>query len=289
MSFVLLAACGGSDPDGGASPAPAPFPAQRSAELARLTLHAYRQLDDYLASRTFVPPQGYALQEQLFVSPGLAGELTGSPDPVPIGYVATRDGVIHVVFRGTRTADEWLADLDYPQVRVPWGGRAFQGFWRLYDALREALLGAVDSLIEAGTYHSVVFTGHSLGGALAVLGGAELAARSGPPVAVYTFGAPRVGDPGFVEGYAAGVETSWRVANRNDPVPGLPPRQVVNLEDGRPVTRTYAHVPRLHALEFADPADVAGSHALCGYHAALCAETDSPSACRARAADCAGG
>ncbi len=288
----LLVACGGAD-DEGAPPAAQvpPFPTERATAFAHLSLAAYQQLDDFLANRTFVLPEGYTLQEQLFVPQPISGDLPNGHDLLPIGYVATRGTEIHVTFRGTRSADEWLADVNYPQVIVGWldrGGRVYQGFDGIYRAIRQPLLATVNTLLGAGTYRSIHVTGHSLGGALAVMAAAELAQRTGLPVEMYSFGAPRVGDPEFVARYRELVGVSWRIANVHDPVPGLPPREVVNLEDGRPVTRTYMHVPVLHVLRFGSDLDVAGSHDLCGYHRTLCAGSADPGACRARARGLAG-
>jgi hypothetical protein len=66
---------------------------------------------------------------------------------------------------------------------------------------------------EAGP---VLYTGHSLGGALALL-----AASAGRPGAVYAFGSPRTGDATF----AAGLDPSrvFNVVNGRDLVPSLPP------------------------------------------------------------------
>jgi alpha-beta hydrolase superfamily lysophospholipase len=60
------------------------------------------------------------------------------------------------------------------------------------------------------------YTGHSLGGALATL-----AASLRPPCAVYTFGAPRIGNAEFAQ-TLAGIPV-FNVFNPKDIVPELPP------------------------------------------------------------------
>jgi triacylglycerol lipase len=67
-------------------------------------------------------------------------------------------------------------------------------------------------------------TGHSLGGALATLCAVDLQYNFGDRIAIeaYTFGAPRVGNPAFVESYNRRVPDTWRVVNGWDAVAGLP-------------------------------------------------------------------
>ncbi len=293
--LMVLVGCGGSDGQTGPGPGEGPplEPAAAAAE-ARLALAAYRQLDDFLAGRTFTPPAEYALRETLFAPLAVTGELYGGHERVPMGFVAVREDVIHVALRGTSTVEDWLANLDFPQAPVRWlpvSGRAYEGFLRVYGALRGPLLAAVDRLLASGVYGRIAVTGHSLGGALAVLAAADLAQRTGLSVRMVNFGAPRVGDPVFAAWYVGAVGDSWRVVNVHDPVPDLPPREVVDLSGGRPVVRTYVHVPRALRVAFGAETNPGGSHDLCGYHRVLCGAAPAPAACRASAAalGCGGG
>jgi hypothetical protein len=78
----------------------------------------------------------------------------------------------------------------------------------------------------------VMVTGHSLGGALATLFAADLAARirSGSSsvrarvahISMVNFGSPRVGNAAFCDAYASLVRDSVRVVNGSDAVPTLP-------------------------------------------------------------------
>ncbi len=58
-----------------------------------------------------------------------------------------------------------------------------------------------------------------MGGALAVLTACRLAKMGRPPVAIYTYGSPRVGDPVFCRGYSL---PTYRIVNRLDLVPEMP-------------------------------------------------------------------
>src|SRR5690606_37727833 len=71
-------------------------------------------------------------------------------------------------------------------------------------------------------------TGHSLGGALAVLATAVLKIGLRMPVAgVYTYGQPRVGDAEFCRVYDQVLkDITFRYVNDADVVPHLPPEQL---------------------------------------------------------------
>ena len=94
-----------------------------------------------------------------------------------------------VAFRGTAGVRDIVTDL--MTWRVGWtpGGRVHAGF---AGALRKTW----QPLLQSLTHHSgrLVFTGHSLGAALATLAATLL-----PPAAVYAFGSPRVGNRAFAE------------------------------------------------------------------------------------------
>jgi hypothetical protein len=116
-----------------------------------------------------------------------------------------------LVFRGTTGLRNWLRDLDVrpealaPRIAVHRGFvEALNLVWHDIGAYLKDLAGPL------------FMTGHSMGGALA-----QLAAWYHPPQAVYSFGAPRVGDAGFAQGVAQ--VPIYRLVNRRDVVPELPP------------------------------------------------------------------
>lgn len=76
---------------------------------------------------------------------------------------------------------------------------------------------------------TVVFTGHSLGGAIATLAFANFVSRAEPsaPASLVTFGAPRPGEGRFLEWVSNYTKTDSKkaafLADRGDPVAHLPP------------------------------------------------------------------
>ena len=118
-----------------------------------------------------------------------------------------------VSFRGTDAADPTDLGDNADLLFTPWagGGKVHAGFARALGDVQENLLAALRPV--AGR---VLFTGHSLGAALATL-----LAGVWTPAALYTIGSPRVGDADFVKTLKA-IE-SHRFVDCCDIVTTLPP------------------------------------------------------------------
>jgi Lipase (class 3) len=107
------------------------------------------------------------------------------------GFLATdtRSSLSVLAFRGTEVdPGDWRTDLN--ALRKPWpgGGEVHEGFLGALEAVWDQI---GPHLAEAPGRR--VYTGHSLGAALATL-----AAARQPPDTLCTFGSPRVGDEAFV-------------------------------------------------------------------------------------------
>jgi len=99
------------------------------------------------------------------------------------------DGAVRVVsFRGSQPDDpsDIFADADFRLVKWGSGGRVNEGFSNALDVIKDAIAPHLDSP------HRLLFTGHSLGAALATL-----AASRHRPAGLFTFGSPLVGDADF--------------------------------------------------------------------------------------------
>lgn len=143
------------------------------------------------------------------------------------------NGFAVLVFRGTNGLETWLSNLTTFQVEWPRGGLVHSGFkkefFRIWSWVENAL-AEIDL--------PVFYTGHSLGGALALL-----AASMRPPRAVYTFGAPRVGDSVFAASLAD--VSVYRVANPRDIVTTVPPSRIPFdfRHVGEPIRLTAPEIP----------------------------------------------
>jgi len=171
------------------------------AEMSRLVYapfdqdsEAKRTVQDTLRRIGFSP--GY-----LFSSGDTQGFLTTDADR----------SVTILAFRGTEVATgDWATDLKAWQSAWPEGGRVHQGFAAALAAVWTDLAPRLEEMPGRSIY-----TGHSLGAALAVL-----TASRRPPHALYTYGSPRVGDDEFLR-TLTGVQ-SHRYSNCCDMVCRLP-------------------------------------------------------------------
>lgn len=163
-------------------------------------------------------------------------EPSRADDEVSIGLICQEDktGDVAIAIRGTEGWLEWIHDADFFQVPCPFlagAGHTEDGFTAMYESLRTgATLGSptvVDALATLAfpqAVGSVTICGYSLGGALATLLALDVAANTAfTNPAVYTYGSPRTGDSLFAGTFDQVVKNSWRVANRVDIVPALPP------------------------------------------------------------------
>ncbi|KAI5655768.1 hypothetical protein M9H77_32955 [Catharanthus roseus] len=167
-----------------------------------------------------------------------------------IGYVAVCDDRreiqrmgrrdIVIALRGTSTCLEWAENMRDILVEMPdqdgsSNGQpkvecGFQSLFKTSGAhvpsLAESVVNEVQRLIEQykGEPLSITVTGHSLGAALALLVGDELStcAPDVPPVAVFSFGGPRVGNRAFANRLEANNVKVLRVVNNQDVITRVP-------------------------------------------------------------------
>lgn len=129
---------------------------------------------------------------------------------------ATRfaDGQRLIAFRGTEpdSVGDIGTDLLATLAEWPPGGRVHQGFARAFDSVRPV----IDRWLRDHPGPAPIFTGHSLGAALATL-----AASHWAPARYITFGSPRVGNEAFADGLADADGT--RYVNCCDIVTCVPP------------------------------------------------------------------
>jgi len=156
-------------------------------------------------------------------------------DVVTFGFLAVSAvNELVAVIRGTDTILEWLHDGSFLMVPSPISGAhgfTEDGFTAVYRSLRigqaNGTLSAKDSIksyLDTGAATRVTVCGHSLGGALATLLTLDVGLNTSchAPTA-YTYASPRTGDHTFAGSYNAAIPFSYRIANRQDLVPKLPP------------------------------------------------------------------
>ncbi|CAL5034660.1 unnamed protein product [Urochloa decumbens] len=264
---------------------------------------------------------GYEVTRYIYAAPDVAVV----PPVVPpaaaawVGYVAVstdemtrllgrRD--VLVAFRGTVTPAEWTANLMSLLRPARLGGdddvKVESGFLNLYTSpapspavggaaasCREQLIGEMSRVLDSSCSTggdeenvSVTLAGHSMGGALALLLGYDLAElgllnrrrRRRIPVSVLSFGAPRVGNAAFKARCDALGVKALRVANVRDPVTRLPGallnERTRRLLGGGGLAGAwcYVHVGVELALDFASLRDLGSVHDLGAYVSCLAAQ-----------------
>jgi hypothetical protein len=181
---------------------------------------------------------------------------------VTIGEGAAGDPFAVLTFRGTRGFEGWLSNLNTMQTLWPRGGSVHCGFKDDFLGLWERVAGFLTPLDL-----TLFYTGHSLGGALAVL-----AASVRPPLAVYTFGAPRVGDAAFA--HALRRVPIFRIELARDIVPTVPPSAIPFDFDHPGLQVILTPLPMVDRepaslRQFSDPPEFLSSHAPVNYTALI--------------------
>jgi hypothetical protein len=141
--------------------------------------------------------------------------------PLTRGFVIEFDNVVAVSFRGTVTKREWLNNFNIRLIRTPYGG-IHAGFLHSIEQVTLMILPLVLSRLKVG--RQLVVTGHSRGGALAVLFAFMVLLNGHDTNAVITFGSPMYCDAKlvrFMERFRTRMPVI-RVVNKPDVVPLLP-------------------------------------------------------------------
>lgn len=140
------------------------------------------------------------------------------------GFVAKFSDFAFIVFRGTQASADRRDNLDIRVVRTFYGDVHY-GFARCLDSLSAQIINEVIASFDKP--YKLCLTGHSKGGALAMLATAVLVKNGYNPLVLYTFGQPKVGLKSFVKWWETNVKTQcFCAANSGDIVPHLPPSLV---------------------------------------------------------------
>ena len=135
------------------------------------------------------------------------------------GFWCAAGDVALLCFRGTSNPGQWIRDLRLIPVEHPWG-RVHAGFKGGID-IAEPHIYAFEQVAKDAKH--VWVTGHSLGGALAVLAAARLRQHGLNPF-TYTYGQPRPGLGGFRDRFESELpDRLIRFVNQDDIVPRVPP------------------------------------------------------------------
>ncbi|KAI4327171.1 hypothetical protein L6164_019663 [Bauhinia variegata] len=182
------------------------------------------------------PDLGWMTQRSSWI-----GYVAVCDDRREIARMGRRDIVISL--RGTATCLEWAENMrahliemsgeEDPAQEEKAKAKVECGFMSLYKtrgthvpSLSEAVIEEIKRLMEVykGETLSITVTGHSLGAALALLVADEISACSEqvPPVAVFSFGGPRVGNKAFGNRITDRKVKVLRIVNSQDVITRVP-------------------------------------------------------------------
>ncbi|KAI8090275.1 lipase [Gilbertella persicaria] len=157
-----------------------------------------------------------------------------------VGFVMRSDAdkTIYLAFRGSKTLSNWVTNLNFGLTNyTPVSGtKVHTGFYNAAKSAVSSYFSTIQGQLTSYPDYKVVVTGHSLGGALALLAGMDLYQRESrlnkSNLFIYTAGCPRVGNPAFAY-YVQGTGiTVSRSVNERDIVPHIPPASFDFLHPG---------------------------------------------------------
>ncbi|KAF7587493.1 hypothetical protein BBP40_007166 [Aspergillus hancockii] len=173
--------------------------------------------------------------------PGLCPKLEGFDTNILLGFTNFNPGnttgflavdhshnAIILAFRGSRTPGNAHTDSQFHQEDIdnicP-GCKAHTGFYSAWENFSSYIMPTVNYYASKYRGYSIIFTGHSLGGALATLG-AVLEGTPSRPILLFTYGCPELGNYNFAQFLTDNLYTStrllgFRVTHKNDPVPKI--------------------------------------------------------------------
>jgi predicted lipase len=182
-------------------------------------------------------PDGYQMTSLIRAREGALAEFTKSRNKL-LAHVSQQGqdifGLIgknilektaFVAFRGTETLFDWKNNIEVmyePYAFVKDAGDVHFGFQSLYTIMRESVITSLSKI--CGDCEQVFVTGHSLGGALALLSALDIAFNTEKNLTpkLITFAGPRVGLFKFHQFFNHRVPSCYRVVASGDIVPHLP-------------------------------------------------------------------
>jgi hypothetical protein len=331
IGFISLGAIGGCNNNGrnnGGGPGEPQFDLELAIELMELSLVAYEQRFQCIkgGKDAITVPSPYKLEEVIFqaVTPILNSSCKDDLGVIPLAFIATKDDSIYVSFRGSADLSDVITDIkaiQEPYNFVSTTGKVSVGFQRAYTGndttpIESTILSKLDELTLTGNFKNLYITGHSLGAALALLAFPDFSQNVSniDNVVMYNFAGPAAGDSNWVstyEGEYAPNRLSFRIVNKNDLVPMLPPLEL----DCTDPPYSYFHVDNKFEItfgtqlpplpDFADDdcnvpiigaqlaayllknkEDAGKNHYHCNYFSSLCSMGSSPETCSQRAIGC---
>lgn len=175
--------------------------------------------------------------------------------------VIKNNAKMYVAFRGSETVADFKDALNVKPVETPIGF-VHTGFYDQFLSLQDDIM---QEIYSSSSVRDIYFTGHSLGGAVALISGAMLSSQVPCDVRThcYTYGAPVMGDEQFLESAVNSCDSLRCLELKNDIIPQIqlhPTLQRVTKKDFTIVLDTPLST---------SPWDVWGNHSCISYLIAI--------------------
>lgn len=140
-----------------------------------------------------------------------------------VGYSPEYQSIV-IAFRGSVDTANWILNLKTTRTSYDLcdGCSVHVGFNQGFNSVKSQVLTQIDHLEAIYRKNKLIVTGHSLGGALAVMAAAYLQKVYGTVDQLYTMGQPRVGNDKFAEFMTTFIPNTYRIVHFADQVPHVP-------------------------------------------------------------------
>lgn len=152
--------------------------------IARMAVHA--------AALSYLPAERIAANRFAFPLATTIPITVGADQAV----VIANEHLVVVAFRGTDNAENWVRNFNFLPAKTAFGP-VHAGFLEAFRALWPDVARSIAALRDKN--QPIWLTGHSLGGAIALLAAAELQRAALPIAGIVTFGQPPVGASAFAK------------------------------------------------------------------------------------------
>lgn len=148
------------------------------------------------------------------------------------GFVIWKKNTIYVSFRGTKDVGDIVDVIDIRPKRLLRDIIVHTGFAEQFFSIEHVISDDIRKIIKEYPIERIVFTGHSMGGAIACIAAAYYSNMfKNIHITCHTFGSPPTGNAAFVKWFNNGVDESTRLEIEEDIVPLIP------------INKDFKHVP----------------------------------------------
>lgn len=146
-------------------------------------------------------------------------DTNSDPEPTCTIWTSIDNETLYVCFKGTSSIEDIYTDIEIcmTQCKINNDWMIHKGFLQEYYLLEKKLSNILDNCNQK----NIIFTGHSLGGAIAIIASAMYSlgvSKLDKNISCYTFGCPTIGNKQFTKDYIKIIPNYIGIINKNDPI-----------------------------------------------------------------------